>query len=67
MMKAEKISGRTLNVLTSALSRYTPLEILVLKGCGRQTFHEIVGLMQSNGSWQEYDAKGIPIHRGTHR
>ena len=60
IVNAQPVSGRALNVITRALAERKPLEILMLKGCGRKTFLEIVALMQSNGYWSEYDKHGIP-------
>lgn len=66
-MNAEIVSGRALNVITNALASHTPLEIYLLKGCGSQTFLEIVSLMQRNGYWLQFDERGCPRHEGTKR
>ena len=66
-MNAQMVSGRALNVITNALASKgpygasrTPLEVLIIKGCGIKTFYEIVELMQRNGYWQDYDERGRP-------
>lgn len=66
-MKAETIPGRALNVITNALASHTPLEVLMLKGCGQKTFLEIVSLMQRNGYWLQYDERGCPRDKGIKR
>ena len=59
-MNGQFVTGRALNVITEKMSEHTPLEFLRITGCGMVTFHEIVGLMQSNGYWQAWDSQGRP-------